>query len=67
VLVAFVSILVVGALMGLIGFALPVATSARATARAVAGARAQLTPAVSELTGAGREIAGRLQRLHPEA
>lgn len=67
---AFVSILVVDALMGLaalVGFAVPAATSARSTMRAVAGARAQLTPAVSELAATARAIAERLQRLRPEA
>lgn len=63
---AFVSILLVGAVVALLGFAVHAAASARSTGRAVAGARAQLTPAVSELAGAARQIGERLQRLRPQ-
>jgi hypothetical protein len=63
VLRGLVVLVLVGGLGTLLFCTLLALTSARSFARALQGARAELQPAVEELTATGREIASRVQRL----
>jgi hypothetical protein len=63
VLLALVGIVAVGGLATLFFFVALALTSARSLQRATEGARAQLMPAVQELTAWALEIAERARRL----
>jgi hypothetical protein len=67
VLLALVAVVAVGGVVTLIFFTVLALTSARSLQGAVAGAQAQLMPAVEELMATAQEIAERAQRLRPPA
>jgi hypothetical protein len=63
VLLPLVAVVAVGGVVTLIFFTVLALTSARSLSGVVAGARAQLMPAVEELMATAQEIAERAQRL----
>jgi hypothetical protein len=65
VLLPIVAVAAVGGFVSLIVFAMLAVDSARSLQRAVAGARAQLMPAVEELAATAQQIAERAQNLRP--